>query len=142
MWYVKLYSYVSVVIVIMMMIIIIIIIIIVIMIIVIIIIIVIIMIVIIIIIIVIIMITLSIYLLRVAHYSKAHHTLADFLSETNLSGFLAHHTLANFLSTIFCRVNTLCMLDSGSKYHVMEITLFHWLQHIFVSDKLSGTTTH
>ena len=63
----------------------------------------------------------------------------DFLSETNLSGFLAHHTqtLADLLSSYTSR-----MLDSGSKYHMMEITLFHWLQHIFVADKLSGTTTH
>ena len=73
--------------------------------------------------------------------AKAHHTLADsvfvetpdILSETNLSGFLAHHTLADFLSPIFCRVSTSHMLDYGSKYHVTEITPFHWLQHIFVS---------
>ena len=59
------------------------------------------------------------------HTSYCRET-PDFLSETNLFDFLAHQKLANFLSPIFCRVNTSRMLDSGSKYHMMEITLFHW----------------
>ena len=72
------------------------------------------------------------------------HTSRFFVGDKSVWFLGSSHTsrffVADLLSPIFCRVNTSRMFDSGSKYHVMEITLFHWLQHVFITNKLSGTT--
>ena len=82
---------------------------------------------------------------------KAHHTLADFLSRDSRF-FIADKTVwflgsshtsqffvADLLSSYVTRVQ---ILRGNCETFLAKITLFHWLQHIFVADKLSGTTTH